>query len=370
MPAPVARSLFIAGSALALVSVAVPCQSSTAPLASSNAHWQLDPRSAQIGERLGQQALLVRGQAPPAFAAGMEFTDGTIEFDLAPMPGGNFLGLVFRYVSPTEHENIYFRLHRSGSFEAVQYAPRLFTTAGIWQLLPEFMAPAQFMTDRWLHVRVEVRGSRLEVFAGEATKPIIVVPRMRGLTTKGLVGFWGRVNDRPEEWAAALANIQIRPRPAVPLAGPDTTTLPNGSLTDWRAAGPYLANDSSVAPPFPADGEWKPIPIEESGLVNISRHVAKPPGGRHVVFLRNVIHSANRGQVPMELAYSEDVMIWVNRQPVYRGTNAFNGRYPGYLGLMVPAEVAYLPLQQGENEIIVAVGERAFGWGLKARLMR
>ena len=53
------------------------------------------------------------------------------------------------------------------------------------------------------------------------------------------------------------------------------------------------------------------------------------------MFLRNVIHSSSPSQVPMEIAYSEDVMIWVNRRPVYRGTNAFNGRYPGYLGLMV-----------------------------------
>jgi len=72
-----------------------------------------------------------------------------------------------------------------------------------------------------------------------------------------------------------------------------------------------------------------------------------------------------------EILVSDDAMFWLNGVPIYRGSNGFNGRYPGFLGFAgLPSETIYLPLRAGDNELIVAVGERAFGWGLRARLVR
>lgn len=342
-----------------------------APLDGSNVPWHLDARTAKIDDHLGRRALFLRGQVPMTFASGVDFSDGTIEFDIAPLATdfGSFLGLVFRYASPTIHDNIYFRLHKSGEFDAVQYAPRLHTTAGAWQLFPEFAGPGEWRGDRWTHVRVEVRGSRLAIFVGDTAQPLVVVPRMRGLSTKGKVGFWARVNNKPEQWTVAVSNIQVRTRAPDVAAAPDTAALPAGTLTGWQVAGPYDAADSSAAPPFPAPNAWKPILIEEGGLVNISRNVAKPAGGRHVVFLRTTLRSATTRTAPVAIGYSEDVMLWLNGAPVYRGTNAFNGRYPGFNGWLSVAETVYLPLRAGDNELLAAVGERAFGWGLKSRLI-
>ena len=136
------------------------------------------------------------------------------------------------------------------------------------------------------------------------------------------------------------------------------------------SAGPFAAQDSASPPPIPTSG-WKSLPIEEFGLLNISRQYPKPPGGRHVAFLKNVIRSTTAETVAMQVSYSDDAMFWLNGVPVYRGSNGFNGRYPGYLGFAgVPSETVYLPLRAGENELVVAVGERQFGWGLRARLVR
>ena len=137
------------------------------------------------------------------------------------------------------------------------------------------------------------------------------------------------------------------------------------------AAGPYDAPDSTTAPPFPARSEWKPLPLEEYGLLNISRHFKKPAGGRHVVFLRNSVSVARRTTVPLDISYSDDAMIWLNGQLIFRGSNGFNSRYPGNLGLTGAAvETVFLPLQAGANDLVLAIGERAFGWGLRARLIR
>jgi hypothetical protein len=75
--------------------------------------------------------------------------------------------------------------------------------------------------------------------------------------------------------------------------------------------------------------------------------------------------------VGLDIGYSDDVMVWLNGAPVYRGVNGFNSRYPGFLGLLASsAEHLFLPLKPGDNSLVIAVSERAFGWGLKARLVR
>ena len=163
--------------------------------------------------------------------SGVEFTDGTIEFDVAPMKEGNFVAVIFRRESPINHENIYFRIHRSGLYNALQYAPRI-NGSSTWQLYPEFNSTIDLPRLEWTRVRVEVTGPRLEVFINGADKPSLSVARLRAAPVKGGVGFWGRVNDKPTEWAAGLSNISIRPRTAAPRSNAPTISAPN-LLTDW-----------------------------------------------------------------------------------------------------------------------------------------
>jgi hypothetical protein len=364
------RSLLLAHAFIALPALAA-AQVITASLPGSDVTLELDPRTAKIDDHLGRKALFLRGQSPPALVSAIDFVDGTIEFDLSAMPGGNFFGLVFRYADPFYHENIYFRLHRSGSFEAVQYAPRVNSTAGSWQLYPELMASAMLPVGSWVHVRAEISGEGMTLFVGDTVKPLITVRRLRGVTERGRVGFWGRVNNRPEEWTAAISNVRVRPRTATPTVAVDTTALPEGTLTGWQVAGPYDAPDSTIAPRMPASGEWSPIALEEGGLLNLSKRLRKPRGGRHVAFVRNTIRAERPELVGLELGYSDDAMVWLNGAPIFRAFNGFNARYPGFLGLLVPAaEQAILPLRAGDNSLVIAVGERTFGWGLKARLVR
>jgi hypothetical protein len=360
---------------VAPVLIALPAlagaQTVTASLPGSDVAFDIDSRSAKIDDHLGRKALFLRGQSPPALVAGMELIDGTIEFDLSAMPGGNFFGLVFRYDDPFHHENVYFRLHRSGSFEAVQYAPRVNSTAGSWQLYPEFMAAATLPVGSWVHVRAEISGQGLTLFVGDSTKPLLTVPRLRGVTRGERVGFWGRVNNRPDEWTAAVSNVRVRARAASSPAAVDTTALPEGTLTGWQIAGPYEAPDSTTTPPMPGPAEWSPITLEEGGLLNITRRLRKPRGGRHAAFLRNTIRAQREEVVALEIGYSDDATVWLNGTPIFRGLNGFNSRYPGFLGLLMSStEQLFLPLRPGDNSLVIAVSERAFGWGLKTRMIR
>ena len=122
--------------------------------------------------------------------------------------------IVFRRESLTNHENVYLRPRSSGEFMAIQYAPRM-NGSSTWQLYPQFTAETLWPRNQWTHVRVEVHGSRMEVFVGDGAAPVISVPRLRHRsTTAAEVALWARVNNKPSEWAAAVSNIQIRPAAA------------------------------------------------------------------------------------------------------------------------------------------------------------
>lgn len=355
---------------VSLVASSSAAQTSTGSIVGWEGAWEIDARSAKAAEHMGRPAALLRANFPPILSATSDFTDGTIEFDMAAIPGGHFVGLVFRYADAFNHENVYFRLHRSGQFEAVQYAPRVNGSGGTWQLYPQFFGTAVLPADRWVHVRAEIRGSAMELFVGDSIRPLVVVPRLRGLTTSGRVGIWGRVNNRPEEWTAAIANVRVRPRTTAAIVPVDTTTLPAGTLTGWQVAGPYAAPDSLAVPPRPKPDEWKPIAVEELGLVNVTKLLRKPSAGRFVAYLRTTIRSESDRVAPLEIGYSDDAVVWLNGAPVFRGINAQGSRYPDFLGLIAPgAERIWLPLRRGDNELLVALSDRVAGWGLIARVV-
>lgn len=318
-------------------------------------------------EYLGRRALMLRNNTH-VLRPGVEFTDGTIEFDVAPTERGNFVGILFRRESFTNQENVYLRIHRSGLYNAVQYAPRL-QGSSTWQLYPEFNAAADLPRNRWTHVRVEVRGQRLEVYVGEKAGPALVVPRLRGPARKGAVAFWGRVNEQPTLWAAGLSNISIRPSaPAQGEADAARPAPPAGTLRSWELAGPVQAAPAGAVRDLPKLSEWRAAEAEESGLVNINR-VLKAGRGRWTAFARTNIKSAEARAALLELGYSDDVSVFLNGQLVYTGVNGFESRHPEYMGFVKPEyENVTLNLRHGDNELVLAVtDDQRFGWGFIAR---
>jgi hypothetical protein len=320
---------------------------------------------ARVAEFLGRQALWLKN-GTQVMRSGLEFVDGTIEFDMAPMDKGNFVGIIFRRNSFSDHENVYLRLHRSGLYNAVQYAPR--TNAPTWQLYPEFNAVADFQRNQWTHVRVEVRGTRMEVYVSNKAQPVLVVPRLRGLSAKGTVAFWGRVNQQPAVWAAALSNISIRPLNSTTRNETIRPAPPAGTLTSWEVANP-VKNEKGMITSLPELKDWRAVEVEESGLINLNRALGRL-SGRWTAFARTAMKANEAKTVLLELGYSDEVTVFLNGQPIYSGINGFDSRHPEYMGFVKPEhENVFLNLRPGNNEIVLAVSDdQRFGWGFIARL--
>ncbi len=340
-----------------------PAQST--PLAERLSEWQVDPGregDIKVESFLGRQALWLKNNTH-ARRPGLILTDGTIELDVAPLDEGDFVGITFRRESQSNHENVYIRPARSGEFMAIQYAPRT-NGSSTWQLYREFTASTRWPRNRWTHVRVEVHGSKLEVFVGEKTEPTLSVPRLRHRSTSGEVGFWARVNNRPGEWAAVLSNISIRPA-ATPLPRTEPAQSAPGLVTSWEVAGP-VPTVSRPVDSVPADLKWVPVVCEESGLVNLNQlFPAKPQQGRFTAFLRTTLTSPAARRLLAGIGYSDDVTLFLNGEPVYAGINGWESRAPGFASFVDPRfERVWLPLRAGVNEIVLAVtDDQLFGWG-------
>ena len=136
-----------------------------------------------------------------AYLRGIEFTNGTIEFDVRgkDVQQQSFVGVAFHGVDGTTYDAIYFRPF---NFRAVDPARRIHAVQYIshptytWQKLRteqlgKFEQAVNPVPDpnAWFHVRVVVASPRVSVFVGDAKEPSLVVDQLSD-RKKGLIGLW------------------------------------------------------------------------------------------------------------------------------------------------------------------------------------
>ena len=59
--------------------------------------------------------------------------------------------------------------------------------------------------------------------------------------------------------------------------------------------------------------------------------------------------------------------MFLNGRQLYRGDDTYRSRDYRFLGSIGYYDTLFLPLLEGENELVVAVSEDFGGWGVQAR---
>src|SRR5262245_54606252 len=111
------KRVFLAPVLAAIVSLPLVAQpASRFAVGPAGQGWAVDPAdltgNVKFEPLMGRDAMVLRSNTH-VVKTGLDFKDGTIEFDLAPLTNGDFAAVTFRRQSFTDHENIYLRLRRS-----------------------------------------------------------------------------------------------------------------------------------------------------------------------------------------------------------------------------------------------------------------
>lgn len=317
--------------------------------------WTWDAGHPVFTEHLGRRC--VRLESTSATLSDVELVDGAIEVELAVGPERGFHGVTWRVRDDENFESFFVRPHQVGNPDAVQYTP-VFNGISSWQLYhgPGYWAPVAFPLGEWFRIRVVFTGERAEVYVGDPDEPALEIRELKRPVEPGRVGVFG---GGPPIHVAAFAygrTATLRGAPAEPLPPLD------GVVPAWWVSDPFpegSALDLSAR-------TWSRLASEPRGLADLSR-INGIRNGRNTVLARAAVRSARAQTKALELGFSDRAVVYLNRRALYRGDDTYRSRDYRFLGSIGWFDTPYLPLVEGENELVVAVSEDLGGWGVQAR---
>jgi len=296
----------------------------------------------------------------------VDLREGAVEIELAVSRERSFHGLVWHLVDEAAYESFFVRPHQVGNPDAVQYTP-VWNDVSAWQLYhgAGFWAPIAFPLEKWFTLRVAFSGGRGEVFVGDSPAPALAIDGLKLGQTSGRIGILvGGPGLRVARFGYATeAELASSP--------PSPAERPSGTIARWDVSDPFpeqlLADALVLEDRFAAQRAWTTLEAEPSGLVNLAR-AAGVDGERNTVLARATVHAERAETRRLAFGFSDRAVVFLNGLAVYRGDDSYRSRDYRFLGSIGLWDALYLPLEQGPNELVVAVSEDFGGWGVMARL--
>jgi len=310
----------------------------------------------------GRPTLVLDGKA---FANNIEFSNGVLEMEVYANTKRSFAGFLFRK-QDQNFEEVYMRMHKSRQVDAIQYTPTYHGESN-WQLYPEHQAQVTFANQGWNHLRVAVENLTATVFVNG--KQVLQIEQLKSSNLTGEVGIWALFGNR-------FSNIKVTTTGEAMAKEPyPIVTPPNGIISEWQLteAKPYLENQIDMETLSKA--KTIPARTEASGLLPISRYLAKPSSGNfegnpEAYTVASTEIKVKEAQTRLfSFDYSDKIIVYLNGAPIFYGNNAFrskNNQFQGHLGL--GANKLPLQLKKGFNTLHCVVIDKANGWGLMGKL--
>lgn len=327
----------------------------------SNAWTKVD--GSKIVEHLGRESL-----AGSAFLEGVAFADGVIEVDIAMDGRRCFPGILFRAESPADAEVFYLRPHRPKNYShALQYTPSFRGLTG-WQLYSGsgFTANADIPLNRWVHLKLEVQGSRARVFFEDMDNPALVIEELQRGKSQGFIGVTG-----PPDGRVFFSNFRFSTVDNLDFGPQPIQAINPGDLASWEISQVFApASISRDVSPLAQDlGEitWRPATPDARGLVDIARFLDRPPGLPGCVIARTTVTADAPHLRKLLFGYSDEISIFLNNRLLFRGDSTFTVRDSEFIGVIGLNDAVALDLAKGDNQLIFVITESFGGWGFMAR---
>lgn len=327
--------------------------------------WQLTNKPGQSGEQVLETYLgrpCIRLRMVDAVLKDVNFTNGIIEYDAAFTPARAGIGATFRMQDLTNFEYFYIRPHQSGNPDATQYIP-IIQDMDCWQLYHGngYSAAVQFTFDQWVHFKLVVSGSQMEVYVGDMDKPALFVPALKLPVRGGTLGLSG--NARFANFTYTLVDKPVIKSTATPPA-----PVAAGTITQWQVSNAFpeknLDNAFQLPDSLKKGLRWQGMTAEQSGIVNLSTG-PKWSATVNTVFAKVVLLSDKAQVKKLQLGFSDRAKVYLNNQILYSGHDEFRSRDYRFLGTVGYFDEVYLSLKAGRNELWIAVSEESGGWGIQ-----
>jgi 3-keto-disaccharide hydrolase len=200
---------YLVAASILLFTASTEAASNNRLMIESGAHLEFVNTVPKAVTYRGRKAL--RLTAPPdngavALIDGSDFQDGTIEVDLAGLPGAGasdtargFVGVAFRSTAHAAAYDCFYLRPTNGRADdqlrrnhATQYVSE---PDFPWQKLRAeapgvYESYADLETGGWTHVRIEVSGTHARLFVNRAPQPALVVNDLKRGTTRGQIALW------------------------------------------------------------------------------------------------------------------------------------------------------------------------------------
>ncbi|KAA1245580.1 family 16 glycoside hydrolase [Aquimarina sp. RZ0] len=329
-------------------------------------HWEINAQSYKLENYKGKDAIYIKQGL--AFLKDTKFLNGTIEFDVYLTEQQGFPGIRFRATDRNNMESFYIRSHLSGKPDGNQVAP-VINGSTPWQLYfgPKYSFIYNYNYDRWTHIKIVVNGQRAQVYLDNA--------RTAHLS-------WKLIHE-PKEGEIAIggggsamyyANFKInKNEDQIIDFKPTERTAIEGLISEWEISDKFeekRLEDLSIVNALIQSRKWgeKKIEVEEGTAANIARQVILrdvTPG--NTVFAKITVDS-DKDQIKLfEFGYSDRVVVILNNEAIYRGTNKWRSRDYRYLGTIGLFDAVYLNFKKGKNTLLLAVSEDFGGWLVTGR---
>ncbi|MCD4748332.1 MAG: hypothetical protein K8R59_03070 [Thermoanaerobaculales bacterium] len=345
-----------------LVAVPTAVGEEQTPITFESEDWTLG--NGRLVQHLGENAL-----AGSAFLKNVEFTDGVIEVDMAMDGRRCFPGILFRAENENDAETFYVRPHRPRNYShALQYAPRFNGLTG-WQLYSGagFTAGADIPLDRWVHVKLEVKGTRARIYFDDMETPALIVGDLKRGIGSGFIGVIG-----PPDGRVHFSNFRYSTGDTLDFGPQPIRAQPPAGLTTWQLSQPFapsrINRDLLPLAQDLGEFEWRKASADSTGLIDVGRFLEGPPQLPGIILARTTIISEAAVRQKLLFGYSDEISIFLNGELLFRGDSTFRVRDSEFMGIVGLNDAVILDLKEGANDVLFVLTESFGGWGFLARL--
>ncbi|MBL7112660.1 MAG: SMP-30/gluconolactonase/LRE family protein [Bacteroidales bacterium] len=300
-----------------------------------------------------------------ALLSDVEFTNGIIEVDLIVTGERSYPGLIFRMGSYENYERVYVRPHRAGLYpDAIQYSPSI-NGVTEWQFCngDGYTAPIVLPENEWFTMKMEIKGTRANLYIGDNTDPALEMHNLKNGVTSGSIGVFSDGRSP----AAVYSNFRYELTDDIKFEDPPFTDLAPGMIRDWDYSGPYKYAEKDIKK-YPLSDKnkeinWQSISADPAGLVDIGLYTGRTGAEPDYIIAKTILHAENARTMELNFGYSDLVSIFLNGRLMFTGNSAYQSRDPSFLGIIGLFDAIYLPLEKGDNELVLKVYETFGGWG-------